>query len=458
MFLIDKYVPKDLNNIYFHKDTYNLLHIMSMDSSIPHLIFHGSVGVGKHTMVNLFLFMLFGEQIYFGKQVKYSISESGNKTNEEQFYQSHHHIVITPRGTNHDRYLLHDVVKSFVNSTTTFMFNGKHRFKIVVIDGIDRMTFSVQSSLRRTIEQHSDKCRFILIAENISKIIKPLISRSMCVQVPSPNDYDIITFIFDISRFENIELTFNQFSYIMNNTHGNIKNILWFLEMFKLNKLNLQKLYYNFVEMQHDIDYLKIKFNCVDIYDYIKNIVDTNILEKKRLYCIQLQISKYFNKLLFELNKLVNKDNAENVNTYFKNTRLFMQFIDKIKLPNSILNNILNIKRTMHNVFVISSTFDIKTDKDIAIYKITKFIKHCDISNIIDIRDVFFNLIITNISKTEIVKSILYNLLYSSNITELQKFKLIKLYCEIENGITKGRRSINQFDRLVIESMNILST
>ena len=55
MFFIDKYIPKDIESIFFHEDIYKMLHVMSTDSSFPHLLFYGPVGSGKKTMVNIFL-------------------------------------------------------------------------------------------------------------------------------------------------------------------------------------------------------------------------------------------------------------------------------------------------------------------------------------------------------------------------------------------------------------------
>jgi hypothetical protein len=44
MFLIDKYIPKSFQHLYFHKNIYNFLQKMSEDESIPHLIFSGIFG------------------------------------------------------------------------------------------------------------------------------------------------------------------------------------------------------------------------------------------------------------------------------------------------------------------------------------------------------------------------------------------------------------------------------
>ena len=64
MFYIDKYVPNNVDDIFFHKDIYNMLEIMSKDSSIPHLLFHGSPGTGKTSTILALAKELFGHDFF----------------------------------------------------------------------------------------------------------------------------------------------------------------------------------------------------------------------------------------------------------------------------------------------------------------------------------------------------------------------------------------------------------
>ena len=204
MFLIDKY-NSFTDKVYFHKNIYNFLKQLSEDESMPHLLFNGIEGIGKKTMVKMFLEMLYGDDVNNTKYVNYDISRSDNKTNDELFLESNYHIEINPRGNNNDRYLIQDVVKKYAINASFNMYNSKHNFKVIVIHNIHIMLPSVQFSLRRTIERYSDKCRFIIVASSINKVIKPLISRCTCIKLSLPPQSAIIYFSMNIARKENIK-------------------------------------------------------------------------------------------------------------------------------------------------------------------------------------------------------------------------------------------------------------
>ncbi len=47
MFLVDKYFPKNIEDVVFNKYILEQLFIISQDDSIPHIIFYGPEGSGK---------------------------------------------------------------------------------------------------------------------------------------------------------------------------------------------------------------------------------------------------------------------------------------------------------------------------------------------------------------------------------------------------------------------------
>ena len=466
MFFIDKYIPKTIDDVYFNKDIYNLLELMSKDSSIPHTIFYGSEGSGKHIMVNMFLKMLYGEDVEHTKSVTYNVSESGNNSSDETFLQSHYHIIVCPKGNNHDRYLIQDVVKVFAGSTTMFMFNGKHSFKVVVIDGIDKMTFQVQFSLRRTIEKYSDKCRFILISNSLGKIIKPLISRSMCIQIKSPTEQDIVGYSLQIAKKEKINLSLSQLSWIINSCENNIKKILWILQIYQINQSNLIMINTTITKIKNVLHNLKLDYSSEldKMFDFIKDIIHFNEFEYRNCNKTRNYIAKLFDPIILKIFTSHVKYNE--FKTYFSKTKIFLNaFKDtnlkkiEFKTDSTLFNAetcILEFRLHLSNLMILFGLLDIKTDKEKNIIILTDLITKANPDTIDEIRDIIFNLMITNITGTEIVKLYLNSILNYKNISPLQKIKIMDLCRQTEYGIIKGRRSINQFDRMILESMNII--
>ena len=463
MFLIDKYNSSD--KIYFHKNIYNFLKQLSDDESMPHLLFNGIEGIGKKTMVKMFLELLYGSDVNNTKYVKYMISRSDNKTSEEHFIESNYHIEINPRGNNNDRYLIQDVVKKYAINSAFNMYNTKHNFKIIIIHNIHKMLLSVQFSLRRTIERYSDKCRFILITNSLNKVIKPLISRCSCVKLMYPDDNEIIKYSLNISKKENINLTLNRLTYLLRNSN-NLKDILWYLELFKTQEIYIKKLNNIFIEINKIFTNLNIDIKVIDNikFNLINDIVNLNFINKN----INNSIN-YIGNTIFTIlkNNIINNIDKNDLNKYFNNCKAFMNKFNKknykkIKYINTKkikLDEILiELQELLHKCFVVIGLCNIYTDKDIIINNLIKLILLKDIEVFDQIRDIFFNLIITNFSGTDIITNILIKLINNNNIKYKHKIEIINLCKNVEFNMLKGRREINQFDMLIVYIIDILNS
>ena len=75
-------------------------------------------------------------------------------------------------------------------------------FKIIILDEADEMTSDAQTALRRIIEDTAKICRFILIANNISKIIDPIQSRCAIFKFTSVSEEDVIGRLEQIAKKE----------------------------------------------------------------------------------------------------------------------------------------------------------------------------------------------------------------------------------------------------------------
>jgi replication factor C subunit 3/5 len=466
MFFIDKYIPKKYDDIFFHQTIYDTLKIMADDDSIPHLLFHGPKGSGKKTMVNIFMHMLFGDSIYNVRKVPYIISGSCNNETVEEFIQSFHHILIKPTGNNHDRYLIHDVIKLYLSKIGYNVIKSRHKFKLIVITNVDIMSESVQFSLRRTIEQYSNQCRFIIISNSISKVVEPLSSRCKCINVRSPDILDIIDYTYYISRHEQIPIYLDQLSYIITEYKGNIKNILWRLEIYKLNNIYITEIENLFDEIKNIFAYININL------DFDKYKQEIKILNKENKFLIQ-SINKYIERVGTELFDSILKSITKYLpeitkNKYYKNPQTFINNMTKSNFKQIQYNNVdkkqkfdmmmFKIKTLYHQILIHIKLLDPIISRDKLILELYLLIKKCDLKYINDIRNIIFNLLITNIDGTEIIKLLLQTIINDERLYPNKKHKLIEVCKDAEYGICKGRREINQFDNLIISIINIITT
>jgi replication factor C subunit 3/5 len=259
-FLVDKYIPGNVDDIidpvynyyenmngtvnndwkthsplkcYFHKEILEKLKTISSDDCLPHIIFYGNPGSGKKTLINLFLEQIFDKSIYNLDDSKYNVISSGNIDNEVIVKQSDHHIIIEPGNNNFDRYLIQDIVKEYARRYPLCIFESSREFKMVQINHLDNLSYYAQTSLRRTIEKYSKTCRFIMWCYSLSKVIEPLRSRCLCIHVPTQTEEELIKWTFNIASLEKIKLNFNILTDIVESSNGNLKDILWKLDMFQ---------------------------------------------------------------------------------------------------------------------------------------------------------------------------------------------------------------------------------
>lgn len=232
--LINKYKPKTIDECVFHEDIRILIKNMCTNNEVPHLIFYGPKGVGKKTLIEVLLRELYKsnmDQIYYQT---YNVTGSGNKIIPIDVRQSNCHMIIEPTNTNFDKYLIQDVVREYLKKPATFIFGKKSTiFKTIIINNVDNLSYYAQTSLRRTIELNSGKCRFIMWTRSLSKVMAPLRSRCFCMCVKYPSKEQCFKFLLEVAGYEQLFLTCNDYNTILDKSKNNIKTMLWFLELYK---------------------------------------------------------------------------------------------------------------------------------------------------------------------------------------------------------------------------------
>jgi len=131
---------------------------------IPHIIFHGSSGTGKRTLIYEFI-----NKIYEGDKQKL-------KTNV-MFVNCAH-----GKGIKFIRDELKFFAKTNIQSTQGVLF------KTIVLFNADSLTIDAQSALRRCIELFSYNTRFFIVVENKHKLLNPILSRFCEIYIPEQFD------------------------------------------------------------------------------------------------------------------------------------------------------------------------------------------------------------------------------------------------------------------------------
>jgi len=103
-------------------------------------------------------------------------------------------------------------------------------FKIIILDEADEMTTDAQTALRRIIEDTAKICRFILIANNLSKIIAPIQSRCVVFKFTKISDKEILSQLKSIGKKEKIKADEKGLNAICDYTDGDLRHAINILQ------------------------------------------------------------------------------------------------------------------------------------------------------------------------------------------------------------------------------------
>jgi replication factor C subunit 3/5 len=228
MFLVEKHKPKTPSDLLFNEDIHSQLTFLSTYEDVPHIIISGPPGGGKKTLVGFLLESIYGPSV--NKVIRHSYNVGGSSAKKVvEVVQSENHIVIVPSNTNHDRYALQEIIKKYATNKS-FEFQGRRKYKTIVITNIENLANNSQAALRRTMEIYARTCRFIMICNNLSKIFDPLRSRCriFCVGLPS---LEVIDRVIDtIAIKEGIQLSNETRKQMIKYSGNSLKKAIWFLE------------------------------------------------------------------------------------------------------------------------------------------------------------------------------------------------------------------------------------
>ncbi|RLG15926.1 replication factor C small subunit [Candidatus Pacearchaeota archaeon] len=144
----EKYRPSIFSEVVGQDNIVKRVESLTNSLNIPHLLFAGPAGTGKSTLALIIVKELF-------------------KDNWRENYLELN--ASDERGIN----VIREKVKNFARTKSL----GNVSFKVIFLDEADALTPEAQQALRRTMENYSNTCRFILSCNYSSKIIDPIQSR-----------------------------------------------------------------------------------------------------------------------------------------------------------------------------------------------------------------------------------------------------------------------------------------
>lgn len=197
----EKYRPNKFSEIVGQDPIIKRIEALTNSLNIPHLLFAGPAGTGKSTLALVVVKELFKES-WKDNYLELNASDE--------------------RGIN----VVREKVKNFARTKSL----GNVPFKVIFLDEADALTPEAQQALRRTMENYSTTCRFILSCNYSSKIIDPIQSRCAIFRFKLLEKKDIEKIIRRISESENLSITQDALEILYEGSEGDCRKCINILQ------------------------------------------------------------------------------------------------------------------------------------------------------------------------------------------------------------------------------------
>jgi len=198
---IEKYRPKNFDEIVGQEHVIKRVKSMVKDKNLPHLLLIGPAGTGKTSLVLVMAYELYKER-WRENILELNASDS--------------------RGID----VIRHEVKNFAKTKPI----GSVSFKICILDEADALTKEAQQALRRTMEKYSTTCRFCLLANYGSKIIEPIQSRCAIFRFKPLTKQHVKKIVEKVAKQEKLKIQENAYDYLLEVSQGDVRRLLNILQ------------------------------------------------------------------------------------------------------------------------------------------------------------------------------------------------------------------------------------
>jgi len=197
----EKYRPKVFEDMVGQEEILKRVKALVNSMNIPHLLFAGPAGTGKSTLALIIVKSLFGE----------SWRENYLELNASD-----------ERGI--------DVVRQKVKDFARTKALGDVPFKVIFLDEADALTREAQQALRRTMENYTSTCRFVMSCNYSSKILDPIQSRAVVFRFQLLEKKDIKKRIDLIAETEGLSISADAFGALYEASEGDCRRVINLLQ------------------------------------------------------------------------------------------------------------------------------------------------------------------------------------------------------------------------------------
>ncbi len=197
----EKYRPQIFEDMVGQEEIIKRVKSLVDSMNIPHLLFAGPAGVGKSTLALIIVKQLFGA----------SWRENYLELNASD-----------ERGI--------DVIRQKVKDFARTRALGDAPFKVIFLDEADALTREAQQALRRTMENYTATCRFVMSCNYSSRILDPIQSRAVVFRFQLLDKRDIKKRVTLIAEREGLMIEGSGFDALYEASEGDCRRAINLLQ------------------------------------------------------------------------------------------------------------------------------------------------------------------------------------------------------------------------------------